>query len=270
MSGLASAIVTIIGMTVSAVAAVGWIQPSIQPTAVTLAATDYSFPVTPVATLVTNEFAYWNPSDPGRIASQAWEMTSGSLFSIDGHGWSGVPDAVAPDARSSNGTGSAIFRLNTTRFDYRDVSVSFMLQNRGYVSTDVTPPLDWDGVNVWLRYQDEYDLYAVHVNRRDGTAKIERKVPGGSANNGTYFTIATGTMAEIPAPDEWQAISVSVVDVPDGVRISAWQNGAQIVSGIDDGSFGASPITNAGAVGIRGDNTDFLFDSFSVGPASGD
>src|SRR4051794_34420913 len=30
--------------------------------------------------LITNEYAYWNPSDPRAVQSPLWEMTSGSLF----------------------------------------------------------------------------------------------------------------------------------------------------------------------------------------------
>src|SRR5579884_3353308 len=42
--------------------------------------------------LITNEFALFNPGDPAAVSSPNWEMTSGSFFSVDGIGWTGVPD----------------------------------------------------------------------------------------------------------------------------------------------------------------------------------
>src|ERR1043166_249924 len=52
-----------------------------------------------VRALVTNEYAYYNPTASGARSSQ-WVMTSGSLFARDGAGWSGVPDDRPPGRTS--------------------------------------------------------------------------------------------------------------------------------------------------------------------------
>ena len=214
--------------------------------------------------LVTNEFAYWNRGTPSRVESSAWEMDSGSLFASNGVGWTGVPDAVAPNATSSNGNDSAVFRLNTKRRDFRDVLVSFDLINEGFVTTSRTPAVAWDGVHVWLRYQSQYNLYYASVNRRDGATAIKKKVAGGSSNGGTYYTLATGSNRF--APNMWQRIGASIRTNSSGtVTIQVFADGKLILSAEDNGSVGGPPILASGAVGIRGDNCNFRFRNFSVG-----
>lgn len=213
--------------------------------------------------LVTNEFAYWSPRNPSRHDSPAWEMDSGSLFAQDGIGWTGLPDAVAPNASSTNGNDSAVFRLNTKRRDFTDVSVSFDLLNHGYVTTSRTPAVGWDGVHIWLRYQSQFSLYVASVNRRDGTIAIKKKVPGGPSNGGTYYTLATGTHPV--RLDAWQHVGASIRTEQNGaVTIQLFADGRQILSASDDGRIGGPPILAAGAVGIRGDNCNFHFKNFSV------
>lgn len=213
--------------------------------------------------LLTNEFAFWNPTLPSSRLSQNWEMTSGSLFARDGAAWTGVPDTVAPNATSSNGTNSAVFRLTTRRSDFGDVAVSFALRNDGLSTTASTPAVDWDGLHVWLRYQSEESLYYASVNRRDNTVVIKKKVPGGPSNGGTYYQLAQGTLA-VPY-GAWQQVRATVRNEPGGaVTIQLYQNDRLLVSATDNGSIGGPPITAAGKVGIRGDNANFQFDNFKV------
>ena len=80
--------------------------------------------------LITNEYAHWNPRSSSAKKSNYWDMTSGSLFAKDGHGWTGKIDDCEPNATSSNCTNSAIFRLNTKNFGYGNVKVS-MSTRRG-------------------------------------------------------------------------------------------------------------------------------------------
>ena len=216
--------------------------------------------------LVTNEFAHWSPGNPARVVSSIWEMTSGSLFEEGGAGWSGVPDDIDPNATSSTGNDSAVFRLNTTRYEFGDVAVSFDLDNQGLVTTARTPAQAYDGVDIWFRYQSEYTLYAVHVNRRDGTVAIEKKVAGGPnpVNGGTYYPLAKGVHA-VPYGATWQKIKGSIRTNPNGsVTIDLYEDGLLVLSATDDGSKGGPPITSPGAVGIRGDNCNFLFKNFTV------
>ena len=85
--------------------------------------------------VVTNQYAFDNRNRPDAILSPDWEATSGSLFRRGGSAWTGVPDDVAPDATSSTGNASAVFRLRTVRSDFGNVAVSFSLLNNGLVST---------------------------------------------------------------------------------------------------------------------------------------
>src|SRR5581483_11105351 len=79
--------------------------------------------------LVTNAWALWNSGKPQAVVSKRWQMTAGSLFSRDGVGWTGVPDGCGgADARSQACTESAVFRLNTARSDFGDVSLSVRIR----------------------------------------------------------------------------------------------------------------------------------------------
>src|SRR5665213_3635688 len=110
--------------------------------------------------VVTSEFDFWD----GTFRSADWELDSGSFFIQNNQGWSGVPDDCSngmdsPNAQSTNCTDSAIFRLNTRRFDFNNVKVAFSLYSNGLISTTETPPVAWDGIHIFLRYQSEYNLY---------------------------------------------------------------------------------------------------------------
>jgi hypothetical protein len=214
--------------------------------------------------LRASEYAFWNQDDPRAIVSPIWEMTSGSLLAQGGHGWTGRPDACAPDVRSATCTNSAVFRLNTRRFDFRDVAVSFSLLNVGLTSTTTTAPADWDGVHIWLRYQSEAALYYASINRRDGGVVIKKKCPGGSSNGGTYYEVG-GYVAGHPILfSAWQHVRASVRNEVDGsVSIRLYRDGVLVDAATDRG-IGCPPITAPGAVGIRGDNDEFRLDDFRV------
>ena len=165
--------------------------------------------------LVTNEYAFFSPGDAAARVSPTWQLDSGSLFALGGAGWTGIPDDVEPNALSSNGTDSAIFRLVTKRSDLGNVSVSFSLENRGLTQTSSTPAVAWDGVHVFLRYQSQYSLYYASINRRVGTAVIKKKVPGGPDNGGTYYDL-TPYVAHAVAFGSWQAVTATVSNNTDG------------------------------------------------------
>ena len=212
--------------------------------------------------LITNERAYYDPQAPGVRVSPVWMVTSGSLFSADGAGWTGVPDDINPDALSSNGNDSAVFRVITRRADFADVSVNFQLRVAGLVSTARTPAEPYDGVHVFLRYQNQRELYVVSVYRRDGVVAIKEKIPGGPANGGTYYTLAEAR-ARLPL-GRWVPVSVSVVTAGnETVRIALSISGRKILA--STGSRGrVDPILAAGRVGLRGDNCQFFFRDLTV------
>jgi len=211
--------------------------------------------------LITNEYAFWNPRSLSAVKSTTWDVTSGSLFARNGMAWSGVPDAIEPDANSSNGTDSAIFRLVTKRRDFGSVNVSFRLRHNTFSSTPATPAVAWDGEHVFLRYVDETSLYAISFNRRDGTTAIKKKVPGGSSNGGTYFTLAEGR--DSFSSGIFHTVRAMIFDNPGGsVSIRLRVDGVLVLSATDSGTGG--PVIRSGRVGIRGDNSDFNLDDFVV------
>lgn len=211
--------------------------------------------------LITNEYAYWNPGAPGSASSPIWEMTSGSLFARAGAAWSGIPDTIEPNSTSSNGTDSAIFRMVTRRKDFTDVSVSFRLRRDGLISTASTPAVAWDGEHVFLRYASETSLYYASFDRRDGTTAIKKKVTGGTSNGGTYYTLASGRGTFTAGV--FHAIRTSIIDNADGsATIRLWIDGILVLSATDTGTGG--PVIRSGGVGIRGDNANFTFDDFLV------
>jgi hypothetical protein len=212
--------------------------------------------------LVTNEYAYWNPGAADSVTSPDWETNSGSLFVRAGAAWTGVPDDRAPDAESASGTNSAVFRLTSTRGDFADVAVAFDLRVDARSTTPSTPPVDWDGVHVFLRYQDEESLYYASIDRRDGATAIKKKVPGGPSNGGTYHDLATGRHS---APiGQWQRVRATVGNQPDGsVVIRLFADDVLVASAVDHGA-GGPPIRRHGKIGLRGDNTEFDVDNLRV------
>lgn len=212
--------------------------------------------------LVTNEFAYWNPKRSDAVRSSGWELTSGSLFVRAGAGWTGAPDDIAPDATSSNGNDSAVFRLTTTDSTFGNVAVDLDLRLDRFVTTTRTPAVAWDGVHVFLHYQSQYSLYYASIDRRDGLVAIKKKVPGGPSNDGTYYELASGRH---PVPiGGWEHVRATVASTADGsVTIELFGNGVLLARAVDRG-IGGPPITAPGKVGLRGDNADFSFDRFTV------
>ena len=215
--------------------------------------------------LITNEFAFRNPMAPGAKGDAIWELTSGSLFAQGGRGYSGVPDHVSPNAASSNGTNSAVFRARTKRSDFGDVTVAFDLQVQRFYDNTGVPPHAYDGVHVWLRYQSEFSLYAVTVNRRDNIVVIKKKAPGGPSNGGTYYELVS---QKFPATlGKVQHVEATAHNNTDGsVAIKLAINERQLISVTDSGSVGGPAISHVGRVGIRGDNCEFYVANLTVSP----
>lgn len=213
--------------------------------------------------LLTNEYAFWNSEASGARRIDGWRVTSGSLFRRDGTAWTGVPDDRWPGESSATGTNSAAFRLITERADFGNSVVTFDLVHAGFVTTGSTPAVGWDGVHVLLRYQSEESLYAVTVNRRDGALAIKKKVPGGSSNGGSYYTLATGSGPF--RSGAVQRIRVSMHTNDDGtVTITLFGGGGRPDLTAIDAGVGGPPIIAPGRVGIRGDNSEFTLDRLLV------
>jgi len=217
-------------------------------------------PTFPNGGLVTNEYAFYNPLDPRAVPSPVWEVTSGSLFALDGNGWTGRPDGQAADAGSSSATDSAVFRLRTRQSDFGNVGVSFRLLLKRLVTTPRTPPQAYDGVHIWLRYHSPDELYFASVSRRDGSIVIGKKLPEGL--RGRYVDLAR-VPGQPLALNRWSMVKATVVSSGNTVRIRVFVDGRLLATAVDSGA-GGPPILGPGRVGIRGDNAEFEFSGFRV------
>jgi hypothetical protein len=213
--------------------------------------------------LITNEYAVYNPTETGLFTNPYWSLTSGSMFEQNGWAWTGVPDGVAPNKDSTTSTNSAIFRAITKRTDFQNIRVTMDLNTKAMISTPATPAVAWDGVHVYLRRQGDNDFYVVTVNRRDGEIIIKKK------RSGVYYSMtADGPEAANMYPIPFgvnQKIQVECYTQPDGtVRVNGYVNGVKYVTAVDDGTLGGPEILTGGETGVRGDNTNFTFDNFTV------
>ncbi|WP_199254660.1 hypothetical protein [Mycolicibacterium mengxianglii] len=181
-----------------------------------------------------------------------WLLTSGSLYRVDGQGWSGIPDA----GDTPDGTGSAVFRMVSADRSFGDVVMTVKLRVDNLVQTARTPAQNYDGVHIWVRYRSDKELYAISVDRRDGSLIIKKKCAGGTENGGTYFDLTAPVRGAAIPFGQWQQVTVQVTDRPDGsVAINASRDGFAVEA--SDTGVGCAPLTGDGSVGIRGDNADF-------------
>ena len=213
--------------------------------------------------LITNEFAFHHPTDPAARKDAIWELTSGSFFERHVSGFSGHPDHISPNALSSNGNNSAVFRARTHRADFTDVIVSFDLRNMGFPTTTGVPPHTDDGVRVWLRYVSERELYAITVNRRDNMVAITKTMPGGRSNSGTDYEIGSAPYTvRINAPMHVVASIQTQRDASVILRLMI--DDKTLLRVRDEGRYGTAPILGRGRVGLRGDNCEFYVRDFRV------
>lgn len=198
------------------------------------------------AKLLTNEWAFRKPMDSWVAKSQNWDVTSGSLFQTRLGAWSGVPDGVSPDAYSSNGTGSAVFRMVSKQVYQRPIRITVDIENVGLTSTSRTPPVAWDGLHIFCGYQDPDNLYAVTFNRRDNVVIIKKKKAG------VYTEVSqVGFYAPVYGSD-----SRFTVELGTGIALyDFW--GVLLAVSIDQ-DF------QSGKVGLRADNCEFLLSRFKV------
>ena len=237
--------------------------------------------------LITNEYAFFNPHDPASVISSDWEMTSGSLFGRDGAFWTGVPDENEPNAKSTNATNSAVFRLDSRQKYAGNIRVSLALMQLANIGNAGCNDNDtcWHGTHVWLRYQTEYNLYYASVNRADGQVTIKRKVPCGDDNDGTYFVLGSYVPHSFKS-GAWNHYQVTIqTNFDKSVTIKLYDANVSttkpVTVGTDRGgtnpnwskscstpgkyaSARYTPITAAGGIGIRGDYANFLFKDLTV------
>jgi hypothetical protein len=214
-------------------------------------------------------------------------MTSGSLFARGGSFWTGNPDACDPGPKSATCTNSDVFRLDSKQTFAGDIRVSLALMQLGDIHNPSCNDSDscWHGTHVWLRYQNEYNLYYASVNRADGQVTIKRKVPCGNDNSGTYFVLGSYVPHDFHTGG-WNHYQVTIQTNGDqSVTIKLYDTDAStttpVTTGTDRGGHNAnwnagcsvpghyasadySPITAAGGIGIRGDYANFVFRDLMV------
>lgn len=219
--------------------------------------------------LIANEWADSNPADPARVRSQIWTVTSGSLFSVGGRGWTGIPDRRPPDRYSNGSTDSAIFRLHTVRADFGDVEQAVDVRINRFTQSATRPARGWDGVVLWPRYVTQFHLYFAYLLRKDGRIAITKKCPGllpggGFYNGGTYFELATMRTTRPTVVGRWYRLASAVQDNPGGsVTIRVFRDGVLAAAATDDG-VGCAPIRGPTHLGIRADNVGASFDNYVV------
>lgn len=218
--------------------------------------------------VITNEYAFWNPTLKDAVQSANWELTSGTIFRKGGMGATGIPDGGGVmNALSSIANNNCIFRCVTKRKDFGDFKAAFDFTASGLVTGAQTPAVDWDGAHVFLRYQSEQSLYYASFIRRDGKVVIKKKIPGGPSNGGTYYDMSPYVANVLPL-NKLAKIEATIKNVATGVQITLSVNGTKVLDVIDNGSVGGAPITTPGGTGLRGDNLNFTFDNFTVSSLS--
>lgn len=239
--------------------------------------------------LITNEYAYFNPTDQSAVRSPLWEMTSGSLFANGDTFWTGVPDSCSngPNNDSTNCTDSNTFRLDTTQRFAGNIRLIISIRQLQDIHNAACDSNDtcWHGTHLWLRYQNQYNLYYASVNRADGKVVIKRKVPCGPSDSGAYFVLGSYVPHDFKT-GMWNTYAVAIQTNPDSsVTIKLYDTNAStstpIVTGTDRGGTNPhwsthctvngryptaayQPITAPGSVGVRGDYANFEFKHFQV------
>lgn len=195
--------------------------------------------------VVTDERTWHDDTGTSPPDDDIWAATSGVLQVTDGVAWSDSP----------------VFRMVTHRRDLGDVAVSFRLRIDSLLGDERHVEEAWDGVHLLLHYQDETELYAVSVSRRDGSLAIKRKDPGGPSNGGTYSTLASGPGA-VPV-GRWADVRVTIRQVDLGVHIGVELDGRLVLDTTDTDTVGVRR-SRPGRVGVRADNTVFHLDDLVV------
>jgi hypothetical protein len=132
------------------------------------------------------------------------------------------------------------------------------------------PNNSYDGIHMWVGYQSEYALYAVTIFRWDGNLVVKKKVPQAQAhcttpaNDGCYYNLTSETTHKaITTANVWHhADIIFQINANSTTTITEKIDANTILQGIDSNVHG--PAYTSGAVGVRGDNTEFYFKNFTV------
>jgi hypothetical protein len=214
--------------------------------------------------LLTNEYAQNNPNARGALRSAQWFVTSGSLFIQSGAATNGRLDHVSPNARSTDGTNSAVFRAYTRKTFASDYRVAFDLRVQAPQEVAGLPPGPWDGVHLIVNAQSPQAAYYVSLYRRDGQAVIKKKTAGGDVAGGTYHALSSYQPGRI-TPGRWTQVRVDIRQLPDGsAALALYEGRKRVVTAADNLAVSGSPAYSSGRLGLRADKTTFAIKDLTV------
>lgn len=214
--------------------------------------------------LITNEYAFHNPTAAGIARSSQWFVTSGSLFVRSGSATNGRLDHASADARSSKGTNSAVFRAYTKMRFRPDYRVTFKLRARSGRHSAREAIVPWDGIHLMLNAGSPQVAYYVSLYRRDGRAVIKKKTAPGPVNGGSYQALSRYMPGRI-RPGRWTWVRVDARRSEMGaVTIDLYEAGALVATATDDRTISGSPPLAEGRLGIRADETIFSIEDLTV------
>jgi hypothetical protein len=202
--------------------------------------------------------------------SPIWEGDNGHFYRVGHWGYSGRPNEWKD---------RYFFRMNTRSFAIGDASFSWRYRSAAF-GDDGWPVEGSDAVDVWLRYQTQYNLYALQFDRTDDTIQAKRKLPAQGwkgpdellANKGVYYTLPTDASQPVVGPGKmhvaWREVEqllpaserqkprfpnlahdaktaydfrVTVKNLPNGnVQLRAYRAGVLVYSATDDGRSGVA------------------------------
>lgn len=158
---------------------------------------------------ITNDTTYNFANFPGAGSSglsnpsTKWEMDTGSFIAKTNSGgqkWGYLPT-------------TDLFRLNT-QATAKDAVITWT-----YKSTTAQTAVD-----VWLRYQTQYWLYALQFDRSDNCLVAKRKLPTNTSASGEWGGVATGHGAEIANKGVYYVLRIDA-DTPAHVGGACNQDG---------------------------------------------
>jgi len=202
--------------------------------------------------------------------SPIWEGDSGYFYRQGKWGFSGRP---------ADWHDRYFFRMNTRTFDIGDASISWRYRSAQF-GEDGYPKESSDAVDVWLRYQTEYNLYVFQFDRTNDGMLVKRKIPAQGwsgpanliANKGVYYTLPTDAEQPIFGAGKslisWEGVRnllpvsektkpnfpklahdgatvydfrVTVKNLPGGkVQMQGYRGGVLVYSATDDGRSGVA------------------------------
>ena len=205
----------------------------------------------------------------------AWQADTGWLFQSNGWGYTGRPsDYGSP----------AFFRAYTHFNDIADAEFTWQYRSAAF-GDGVYPTNGGDAVDLWLRYQTQYNLYALQFDRNDGRIYVKRKIPynPGTSNHGNYYEIPLDATSPGYRPGKrytaWNELGLApllhdsytvytfratAISVANGVQFRLWRDGVLVFSAIDDGASGIRYPTSTTTATQQQDLASGLYNDSSV------